>query len=101
MGYYSTLLMPLAAMPHTTLITLENHPVQGVYPSKFLVESGVSHAVYDIEGLPLVFDKIEYYHHEQCRNKEAFLKNWLYKLDGHAGDRLRAALIEDHLAVKV
>lgn len=91
-GFYSTLLMPLAAMPHTTVFSLENHPVQGIFPSKFLVENGVSKAVENMDELKSCLGNIEAWHKEQIKNKQHFIDDWLYKLDGFAGNRLRDIL---------
>ncbi|KAA3436584.1 polysialyltransferase family glycosyltransferase [Rufibacter hautae] len=93
MGFYSTLLMPLVAFPHTTIITLENHPVDEVFPSKFLVDSGVGHPVYQIENLSQVLSSIDELHKSQLLNKKSFIENWMFKLDGKAGERLREVLL--------
>lgn len=96
-GFFSTLLLPLAAMPHTTLITLENHPIGKLGVSKSFVEAGVAHPVYSLDELPTVLENIEQLHQQQLPNKKKFEEKWLYKFDGKAGERLRDILLSDEL----
>ncbi|MFT2010071.1 polysialyltransferase family glycosyltransferase [Pontibacter sp. 13R65] len=92
-GFYSTYLMPLAAMRHTTLLTLENHPAGPFNVSKPFVEAGVSHPVYLLEELPQLLSEIDIIHQKQINNKNTFANDWLYIFDGKSGDRLKAILL--------
>ncbi|NEM98260.1 polysialyltransferase family glycosyltransferase [Pontibacter burrus] len=96
-GFFSTLLLPLAALPHTTLITLENHPIGKLDVSKSFVDAGVAHPVYSLDELPAVLGNIEQLHQQQLPNKKKFEEEWLYKFDGKAGERLRDILLNDEL----
>jgi len=97
LGFTSTLLLPLAALPHTTLITLENHPAGKLDVSKSFIDAGVAHPVYSLDDLPWALENIEKLHQQQLPNKKQFEKDWLYKFDGKAGERLRAILLSDEL----
>ncbi|HEY4650125.1 MAG TPA: polysialyltransferase family glycosyltransferase, partial [Pontibacter sp.] len=96
-GFFSTLLLPLAALPHTTLITLENHPAGKLDVSKSFIDAGVAHPVYSLEELPWALEHIELLHQQQLPNKKKFEEEWLYKFDGKAGERLRDILLSDEL----
>ncbi len=95
LGFYSTYLMPFAAMAHTTLITYENHPAGKLDVSKPFTDAGVAHPVYNMEQLQASFSMTERLHQQQLPNKAKFTKEWLYKFDGKAGERLRAILLRD------
>ncbi|MBJ6119338.1 hypothetical protein JAO76_14100 [Pontibacter sp. BT310] len=96
-GFFSTLLLPLAAMSHTTLITLENHPAGKLDVSKSFVDAGVAHPVYSLDELPEALNNIEQLHQQQLPNKKKFEQDWLYKFDGKAGERLRDILLSNEL----
>lgn len=93
-GFYSTMLMPLAAMPQTVLFTFENHPVKGIFPSKFLVENGVAEPIESIEQLGKYFEQVPALKKKQAIAKKDFVEQWLYMLDGKAGFRLREILLQ-------
>ncbi|NDK55126.1 polysialyltransferase family glycosyltransferase [Pontibacter fetidus] len=97
LGFYSTYLMPLAAMPHTTLITLENHPIGKLDVSKSWIDAAVAHPIYSLDELPWALENIEVLHQKQLPNKKQFAEDWLYKFDGKAGERLRDILLSDEL----
>jgi hypothetical protein len=92
-GFFSTLLMPAAALPHTVLFTLENHPDKGIFSSEFLVSCGVSKAISNISDLEEAFKNLDFYAEEQARNKQNFIDRWMYKFDGLSGMRLKDILI--------
>ncbi len=97
MGFYSTLLMPFAVMPHVLLLTLENHPIGKLNVSKSFIDAGVAHPVYDLDELPWALEHVEQLHQQQVPNKKKFEEEWLYKFDGKAGERLRDILLSDTL----
>ncbi|MCC9168863.1 polysialyltransferase family glycosyltransferase [Pontibacter harenae] len=97
MGFYSTYLMPFAALEHTTLLTYENHPAGNFLVSKPFVDAGVAHPVYDLNELHEILPNIEKLHQKQLPNKKKFEEDWLYKFDGKAGARLRDILLSDNL----
>ncbi|MBB6610836.1 hypothetical protein H7F15_07295 [Pontibacter sp. Tf4] len=97
LGFYSTYLLPLAAMPHTTLITLENHPAGRLDVSKSFIDAGVAHPVYSLDELPVALENIDQLHQQQLPHKKKFEEEWLYKFDGKAGERLRDILLSDEL----
>jgi hypothetical protein len=96
-GFYSTYLMPFAAFEHTTLITLENHPIGKLDVSKSWIDAGVAHPVYSLEELAWALANVELLHQKQLPNKKLFEQDWLYKFDGKAGERLRTILLSDEL----
>lgn len=93
-GFFSTYLLPLAALEHITLITLENHPVGNTLVSKSFVDAGVAHPVYDLEELHMTLPSIEKLHQEQLSNKKKFEEDWLFRFDGKSGERLRDLLLD-------
>jgi hypothetical protein len=92
-GYYSKLLMPLAAMPQSVVFTFEVHPAPDVFPSKFLVSAGVAERVDSVTSLPALLGRLPELRRRQQASKQQFLNDWLYKLDGGAGGRLRHILL--------
>ncbi len=96
-GFMSTYLLPLAAMPHTALITLENHPTGRLDVSKSFIDAGVVHPVYDVDELNQGLDQIAELNRQQRPNKATFTEEWLYKFDGKAGERLREILLRDYI----
>jgi hypothetical protein len=97
LGFYSTLLMPLAAFIHTTVITYENHPIGNYLVSKSYVEAGVAHPIYNLEELRTILPRIEELHQKQLPHKAKFIQEWMYKFDGKAGERLRDILLSKDL----
>lgn len=97
-GFFSTYHLPIIALPHTTLLTLENHPIGKIDVSKSFIEAGVAHPIYEIEKeLPWALENITILHQQQKPNKAKFTQEWLYKFDGKAGERLRDILLTDNL----
>ncbi|MDX5423409.1 MAG: hypothetical protein LPK14_14225, partial [Hymenobacteraceae bacterium] len=96
-GFFSTLLLPLTALPHTTVLTLENHPAGRLNVSKSFIDAGVAHPIYDLEELHEVLPRIEEIHRKQLPNKAKFTEDWLYKFDWKSGERLRDILLSDDL----
>ncbi len=94
-GFYSTYLMPFAAMKHTTLITYENHPAGKLDVSKSFIDAGVAHPIYDLNELYEILPNIEQLHARQLPNKAKFTEEWMYKFDGKSGERLRDILLKD------
>ncbi|WP_161890252.1 polysialyltransferase family glycosyltransferase [Pontibacter russatus] len=97
LGFYSTLLMPFAAFPHTAVVTYENHPIGRIDVSKSFIEAGVAHPVYSMQDLEWALQHIEQLHQKQLPNKAKFTEEWMYKFDGKAGERLRDILLSDKL----
>lgn len=97
MGFYSTYLLPLMALPFTTVVTLENHPMGRIDVSKSFIDAGVAHPVYDLDELHSILPNIEELHKKQLPNKAKFTADWMYKFDGKAGERLRDILLSDEL----
>lgn len=96
-GYYSTYLLPLMALPFTTVVTLENHPMGRIDVSKSFIDAGVAEPIYDLEELHSILQNIEALHQKQLPHKEKFIQEWMYKFDGKAGERLRDILLSDDL----
>jgi hypothetical protein len=95
LGGFSTMQLPLIALPHTVLITLEIHPERAVPSSKQFIDAGVAAAVTDFQQLRANLLDVERLATEQRKHKPAFIQQFLHKMDGHAGARLRDILIED------
>ncbi|GAB2530959.1 polysialyltransferase family glycosyltransferase [Rufibacter soli] len=93
-GFFSTMLIPVAALPHTVLFTFEGHPQNDLLPSEFLVASGVSEPFYDFRELEAKLKEIATIEKVQKANKAGFINSWMYKFDGDAGKRLRNILVE-------
>ncbi|MEJ8756233.1 polysialyltransferase family glycosyltransferase [Pontibacter sp. H259] len=97
LGFTSTLLLPLAALEHITLLTLENHPAGKLDVSKSFIDAGVAHPIYSLDELPWALENIEALHKKQLPNKRQFEEDWLYEFDGKAGERLRDILLSYEL----
>ncbi|KAA9327392.1 polysialyltransferase family glycosyltransferase [Adhaeribacter soli] len=96
LGFYSTLLLPLAAIPGTVLFTFETHPELDPgkgYLSEHLVESGVGHPLLKVEEFRQAIKDLHLYKIEQQKNKESFINKWMYKFDGQSGQRLQNFLL--------
>ena len=95
-GEYSTLMIPLAGMAHTTCFCFETHPLDGYKTSGFLVEGGVCDELYDSAALETILsdiDVLSQIHKRQSSFKQDFLDNWLTVLDGTSTDRLTNLII--------
>jgi hypothetical protein len=93
-GFYSTLLLPFAALPHITLLTFENHPAGKLDVSKPFIDAGVAHPIYNLKELSGALENIDQLHRQQLPHKNTFEKEWLFKFDGKAGERLRDILLD-------
>jgi len=95
-GFYSTLLLGLAALPHTTILTYEGHPAGNkFFLSRFLVAEGVGSSFVDMEELGGLLTIIKQIQLLQQEKKKEFIKEWLYRFDGRSGERLRDLLLQE------
>jgi hypothetical protein len=95
-GFYSTLLMPLMALEHTTCFSLEMHPADtGFKFSSFLVETGAIKEAGSWEELKQFVGQLSFHHAEQKKHKQKFIQDWLYKFDGRSGERLKNILLSE------
>lgn len=92
LGFYSTYLMPLAALPHITLFTLENHPIGKLNVSKPFTDAGVAQPVFNLEELQQLLSRVDEFHEQQLQHKAKFTEDWLYRFDGKSGNRLKEVL---------
>lgn len=92
LGTISTMQLPLAALPHTALLTLEMHPERERFLSLPLVRAGVADPVHTFDELRHALANIEPLRLRQQTEKAAFTRQFLHRLDGRAGERLRGAL---------
>ncbi len=92
-GFFSTYLLPLIAFKHTTVLTLENHPIGKLDVSKSFIDAGVVHPIYTLRELEDALENVEQLHKQQLPNKAKFTADWMYKFDGKAGERLRTILL--------
>ncbi|WP_187263194.1 polysialyltransferase family glycosyltransferase [Pontibacter beigongshangensis] len=97
MGFFSTYLLPLVAMKHTTVLTLENHPAGRLDVSKSFIDAGVAYPLYNMQDLEWALQHIDELHQQQLPHKAKFTEDWLYKFDGKSGERLRDILLQDEL----
>lgn len=95
LGTFSTMQMPFAAQPHVALLSLEIHPQRGWFPSRRLVEMGVSAPVRGYKELDQQLRDTEVLRAGQKPAKPRFIKRFLERLDGRAGERMTAALLVD------
>jgi hypothetical protein len=93
-GAYSTLQVPLAAMPHVALITLEIHPEPGHCGSKQFVDAKVAAPATTFQELRDLLARRDELRVEQARAKPAFVTQFLHRFDGQAGIRLREAILD-------
>ena len=95
-GFTSTYLLPIIAFPHTSVLTLENHPAGKLNVSKSLIDARVAHPIYDIsKELPHALENIQKIHQQQLPHKAKFTAEWMYKFDGKSGERLKNILLSD------
>ncbi len=77
LGFYSTLMMPLAALEHTTLFVFENHPLElSTKPSTIFTEAGVAHEIKTPKELKEKLVNLEKYHVLQKKHKSNYIKDW-------------------------
>lgn len=94
LGTFSTMQLPLAGLAHTVVLTLEIHPESGHFPSRRFVESGVARAVRSFSELGDALASSTELHAEQSVHKASFVAQYLHRMDGRAGERLREALLD-------
>jgi hypothetical protein len=92
LGTFSTLQSALAAMPQVAHVTLEIHPDSRWFPSRRLVEMGIAEPVTDFGGLEMALRRYDELQLRQAPHKPEFIKQFLYALDGQAGQRVSDAL---------
>jgi hypothetical protein len=95
LGICSTLQLPLTGLPHTAAITLEIHPHPGHQLSDRIVQSGAALAVHTFSELTDALRGRSELAQMQQTSKPEFVRRFLYKLDGRAGERLRDALLHE------
>jgi hypothetical protein len=88
----SSMQLPLAAMGHTVLITLDIHPEAHQKPSAVFEQAGVGCAVTTFDELEAALRDAERLDAEQAPHKQRFREQFLGPMDGRAGDRLREIL---------
>jgi len=90
LGFYSTLLIPLAALPNKVMFTFENHPIKKSSKefSFFLTQSQVAKKISSIQELKEHFNNLERIQNEQNAHKIEFAIKWLCKFDGKSKERL-------------
>jgi hypothetical protein len=93
LGGFSTMQLPVTGLPHTVLITLEIHPEAVEPASKQFIEAGVASAVTTFDQLRAHLMNIERLADDQSRHKASFVEQFLHKMDGQAGARLRDILL--------
>ncbi|MHA6247042.1 polysialyltransferase family glycosyltransferase [Pontibacter sp. CAU 1760] len=93
-GFYSTLLLGLAALPFTTVLTFENHPAGNFALSSFLTNAGVAKSLENVHEFENLVPKLAQINQEQVKHKSTFITKWLYRLDGNAGIRLNKLLLQ-------
>jgi hypothetical protein len=92
LGTFSTMQMPLAAMPHTAVVSLEIHPQDGYFSSRVLVEAGAAHVVRSFDELSAVLRAPQPILEAQARRKSEYVERFVHRRDGRAGERLRDIL---------
>ena len=93
LGFSSTLLLPFIAMKSKSCFLLEMHPVRENEPyAQFLLNSNACHAVYNFNELIEKMKSWEYWHEEQSKFKNKFVKNYMYNFDGNSSARLKKEL---------
>lgn len=95
-GFYSTYLLPFAALKHITVVTYENHPAGNFMLSKALTKSGVANVIYNLQELKSIVGDLSMIHHKQLNYKANFIADWLYKFDGQSGKRLKEILTSEN-----
>jgi hypothetical protein len=93
LGVASTLQMPLASLDHVAHVTLEIHPRPEHLLSQRFIDAGVAEPITFFEELPEAIARVDDIHARQRPHKPAFVRQFLHKLDGGAGDRMERALL--------
>lgn len=92
LGTFSTLQVPLAAMRHVALLALEIHPETGAFPSKVFVDAGVAEPIFTWDELERALRDVDGVRARQQPHKSAYTRQFVHALDGHAAERLVAAV---------
>ena len=95
-GFYSTLLMPFAALPDIVCVCFENHPALTMNPfvcSHAFVDSGVALQIQQVTELNNFTSRLSDLRELQNISKRSFIESWMYKFDGKSGERLRNILL--------
>jgi hypothetical protein len=95
LGVMSTLQLPLAALDHMAMVTVEVHPQPGEILSRQLVEAGVAHPASSFGALRAAIEDAGALRERQRPSKPAFIERFLHRLDGHAGERLAEAVLAE------
>ena len=94
LGLYSTMQLPLAAMAHVAFITLEIHPrPPRLYASQPFIDAGVAAAATDFDQLSAMMARRDHLLEVQVPAKPAFIRQFLHRMDGESGARLRDAIL--------
>ncbi len=96
-GALSTLLLPLAAQDHTTLLTLEIHPEPGHFASAPLVDAGIAEPCFSWAEFSHALITSDILFKRQFERKALFIPEFLFVLDGKSGDRVRRAILNPFL----
>ena len=91
-GFYSTLLLPIAAIPSTLLICLNNHPepFQSIEDNVF-VKGKVAIGLNQLSDLSKESLKMKVL----AEDRKAFVKKYLYKFDGRSKSRLTKIILSN------
>lgn len=93
MGAFSTMLLPLLAMPHTVGIVLDIHPRRDARPGRDFAEAGVAASATTFEDLEAFLDDGPGLLAQQQPRKPAFEERSLFRFDGRSGERLAEILV--------
>jgi hypothetical protein len=91
LGYWSTLMMPLAARRHTAMFCFRDHPNSSFKPPAFLVDAGVADWLGGPEELADYLDsskRLAAVWERQDDHRDRFVRDWLYRFDGRSEERL-------------
>lgn len=96
-GFYSTLLLPLAAMNNKVMFTFENHPIKQTENlfSDFLTKNEVAEQCLTVNDFFDCLENIVKLQRKQNSKKLNFINNYLYKFDGKSKERLFNLIISD------
>lgn len=89
LGFNSTLLLPLSALPRTAVFCIQKHPDNTENIIDFFVNEGVAGWVKNFEDLSSKIDKLDENILYQGGYKDQFISNWLYRFDGNSSQRLK------------
>ena len=93
-GWYSTLLMPFAAMKQTTLFCITDHlELFEPDPANFFINNRVAAEIDNVENLCQILEKTDSLHEKQVKFKEKFTNSFLYYTDGISETRLINSLL--------